>query len=337
MEAPGFAVRRIDVARGAKGDKINAPGRTVERHSSMQRADLADLAVFAAIARHGSFRRAALDLGVSTSALSHALRGLETRMGVRLLHRTTRSVAPTEAGAALLARVGPALAEIAEAVGAAGAFRETLGGVLRLNAPRSACRFVLMPLVARYLARHPGVRVEVVADDALGDMVAGGFDAGIRYGEHLAGDMIAVPLGGPARFAMVGAPAYLAGRPEPRHPADLAGHLCIRQRFPGGAIYRWELEKDGRELAVSVDGPLIVNDQALIVEAALAGLGLGLVFEDGVGAHLESGRLVRLMPDWCPAFPGLFLYYAGRRQIPPPLQAFIDLLRRPEAGLTARP
>lgn len=303
----------------------------------MQRADLADLAAFAAIARNGSFRRAALELGVSTSALSHALRGLETRMGVRLLHRTTRSVAATEAGAALLARIGPALDEIAAAVGAAGAFRETLGGVLRLNAPRSACRFVLMPLVARYLARHPGVRVEVTADDALTDVVAAGFDAGIRFGEHLAGDMIAVPLGGPQRFALVGAPAYLAGRPTPEEPADLVEHRCIRQRFPGGALYRWELEKDGRALAVSVDGPLIVNDQAMIVQAALAGLGLGLVFEDSVADPLASGRLVRLMPDWCPSFPGLFLYYAGRRQIPPPLQAFIDLVRRPEAGLTARP
>jgi DNA-binding transcriptional LysR family regulator len=303
----------------------------------MQRAGLADLAAFAAIARNGSFRRAALELGVSTSALSHALRGLETRMGVRLLHRTTRSVAATEAGAALLARIGPALDEIAAAVGAAGAFRETLGGVLRLNAPRSACRFVLMPLVARYLARHPGVRVEVTADDALTDVVAAGFDAGIRFGEHLAGDMIAVPLGGPQRFALVGAPAYLAGRPTPEEPADLVEHRCIRQRFPGGALYRWELEKDGRALAVSVDGPLIVNDQAMIVQAALAGLGLGLVFEDSVADHLASGRLVRLMPEWCPSFPGLFLYYAGRRQIPPPLQAFIDLVRRPEAGLTARP
>ncbi|KQP73359.1 MULTISPECIES: LysR family transcriptional regulator [unclassified Methylobacterium] len=303
----------------------------------MQRSDLADLTVFAAIARNGSFRRAALELGVSTSALSHALRGLETRMGVRLLHRTTRSVAPTEAGAALLTRIGPALAEIAEAVGAAGAFRATLGGALRINAPRSACRFVLMPLVARYLARHPAVRVEVVADDAMTDVVAGGFDAGVRFGEHLAGDMIAVALGGAQRFAVVGSPDYLAGRSHPEGPDDLGRHLCIRQRFPGGAIYRWELEKEGRAVAVSVDGPLIVNDQEMIVQAALAGLGLGLVFEESVVEHLASGRLVRLMPDWCPSFPGLFLYYAGRRQIPPPLQAFIDLVRRPEPDLTAIP
>lgn len=303
----------------------------------MRRGDLADLAAFAAIARNGSFRRAARELGVSTSALSHALRGLETRMGVRLLHRTTRSVAPTEAGAALLARIAPALTEIAAAVGAAGAFRATLGGALRINAPRSACRLVLMPLVACYLARYPGVRVEVAADDALTDVVAAGFDAGVRFGEHLAGDMIAVPLGGPQRFALVGAPAYLAGRPRPESPADLVEHLCIGQRFPGGAVYRWELEKDGRAVAVSVDGPLTVNDQEMIVEAALAGLGLGLVFEDSVGDHLASGRLIRLMPEWCPSFPGLFLYYAGRRQIPPPLQAFIDLVRRPETGLTATP
>jgi DNA-binding transcriptional LysR family regulator len=301
----------------------------------MRRADLSDLAAFVAIATRGSFRAAALDLGVSTSALSHALRGLETRLGVRLLNRTTRSVAPTEAGAALLARLAPAFAEIAEAVGEAGARRETLTGALRINAPRSACRFVLMPLVARFLARHPGVRVEVSADDALSDVVAGRFDAGVRVGERLAGDMIAVPLGGPLRFAVVGSPVYLADRPAPASPADLHGHRCIRQRFAGGSLYRWEFERDRRDIAVAVDGPLILNDQDFIVRAALDGLGLGFVFQDSVREHLDSGRLVRLLADWCPAFPGFFLYYAGRRQVPPPLRAFLDLLR--EIDPTARP
>lgn len=303
----------------------------------MQRSDLADLAAFAAIAARGSFRAAAADLGVSTSALSHALRGLETRMGVRLLHRTTRSVAPTEAGAALLVRIAPALAEIAEAVGAAGAFRETLGGTLRINAPRSACRLVLMPLVARFLAQHPGVQVEIAADDSMTDVVAAGFDAGVRVGEHLAADMIAVPLGGPLRFALVAAPAYLAEHPAPLDPDDLAGHRCLRQRFPGGSLYRWEFGKDGRDLVVAVGGPLVLNDQDLIVQAALDGLGLGFVFEDSVRAHLGTGRLVRLLTDWCPDFPGFFLYYAGRRHIPPPLRAFLDLLREPHPEPTATP
>ena len=293
----------------------------------MQRADLADLAAFATIAARGSFRAAAADLGVSTSALSHALRGLEARMGVRLLHRTTRSVAPTEAGAALLARIAPALTEIADAVGAAKALRETLGGTLRINAPRSACRLVLMPLVARFLARHPGVHVEIAADDAMTDVVAGGFDAGARVGEHLAADMIAVPLGGPLRFALVAAPAYLAEHPAPLHPGDLADHRCLRQRFLGGSLYRWEFGQDGRDLVVAVDGPLVLNDQDLLVQAALDGLGLAFVFEGGVRELLATARLVRLLPDWCPEFPGFFLYYAGRRHIPPPLRAFLDLLR----------
>jgi DNA-binding transcriptional LysR family regulator len=303
----------------------------------MQRADLADLAAFVAIARRGSFRAAATELGVSTSALSHVLRGLETRMGVRLLHRTTRSVAPTEAGAALLARIGPAFAEIAEAVGETSAFREILGGSLRINAPRSACHLVLMPLVARFLTLYPGVQVELIADNALTDVVAAGFDAGVRVGEHLAGDAIAVPLGGPLRFALVGTPAYLADQPALRSPADLADHRCIRQRFPGGALYRWEFEKDGRELAVAVEGPLTLNDQDMIIEAVRAGLGLGFVFEDSVRDDLASGRLVRLLPDWCPGFSGFFLYYMGHRRIPPPLRAFLDLVRMSGPDLKARP
>lgn len=303
----------------------------------MQRADLSDLAAFAAVATHRSFRRAARELGLSPSALSHSLRGLETRMGVRLLHRTTRSVSPTEAGAALLARLGPALSDISDAMEAASLFRDGLKGTLRINAPRSACRLVLMPFVGRFLALHQGVCLELVSDNALSDMVAGGYDAGIRFGEHLARDMIAVPFGGPQRFALVGAPAYLDRHGTPTTPADLAGHACIRQRFPGGDLYRWEFERDGQDRVVGVEGPLILTDQDMMVQAAIDGIGLTFVFEGYAVDALGDGRLVRLMPDWCPTFPGFFLYYAGHRQMPPILRAFIDLLKQPVPPATATP
>ncbi|MCF4128068.1 LysR family transcriptional regulator [Methylobacterium sp. SyP6R] len=299
----------------------------------MVRDDLSDLAAFAAVARHRSFRRAAAELGLSPSALSHAVRGLEERMGLRLLNRTTRSVAPTEAGAALLVRLGPALDDIAQAVAAARASASRPTGTLRLNAPRSACRLVLMPLLSRFLTLHPEIRVEVVSDDALTDIVGEGFDAGIRFGERLALDMVAVPVCGPQRFAVVAAPAYLARRGVPEVPADLAGHACLRQRFPGGSLFPWELECDRVAETVAVDGPLILGDQDLVRLAALDGLGIGFVFEGYVADDLASGSLMRLLSPWCPAFPGFHLYYPGRRQVPAPLRAFLDVVR--EAGRSA--
>jgi DNA-binding transcriptional LysR family regulator len=301
----------------------------------MVRDDLPDLAAFAAVARHRSFRRAAAELGLSPSALSHALRGLEARMGVRLLNRTTRSVAPTEAGAALLVRLAPALDDIAGAMAAASAAAERPAGTLRLNAPRSACRLVLMPLVARFLALHPEVRVEVASDDALTDIVGEGFDAGVRFGERLALDMVALPLSGPQRFAVVAAPAYLARRGTPDEPGDLSRHACLLQRFPGGSLFHWELERDGIPAPVAVDGPLILGDQDLIRLAALDGLGIALVFEGYVAEDIADGRLVRLLAPWCPSFPGFHLYYPGRRQVPAPLRAFLDVVR--EAGRRAPP
>lgn len=301
----------------------------------MVRDDLSDLAAFAAVARHRSFRRAAAELGLSPSALSHALRGLEERMGVRLLNRTTRSVAPTEAGAALLLRLAPALDAIAAAVDAAIAAASRPAGTLRLNAPRSACRLVLMPLLARFLTLYPEVRAEVASDDALTDIVGEGFDAGVRFGERLALDMVAVPLSGPQRFAVVAAPAYLASRGTPQAPGDLTGHACLRQRFPGGSLFPWELERDGVAAAVAVDGPLILGDQELIRLAALDGLGIGLVFEGYVADDIAAGRLVRLLAPWCPPFPGFHLYYPGRRQVPAPLRAFLDVVR--EAGRLVPP
>ncbi|AWN50681.1 LysR family transcriptional regulator [Methylobacterium sp. 17Sr1-1] len=301
----------------------------------MVRDDLPDLAAFAAVARHRSFRRAAAALGLSPSALSHALRGLEERMGVRLLNRTTRSVAPTEAGAALLARLAPALDDIAGAMAAASAAAARPAGTLRLNAPRSACRLVLMPLIARFLTLHPEVRVEVASDDALTDIVGEGYDAGVRFGERLALDMVALPLSGPQRFAVVAAPAYLARRGTPDEPGDLSGHACLRQRFPGGSLFHWELERDGIPAPVAVDGPLILGDQDLIRLAALDGLGIALLFEGYVADDLADGRLVRLLAPWCPSFPGFHLYYPGRRQVPAALRAFLDVVR--EAGRRVPP
>lgn len=298
----------------------------------MQRGDLPDLAAFAAVATHRSFRKAAAGLGVSPSALSHVIRGIETRLGVRLLHRTTRSVAVTEAGAALLARIGPALAEIGEAVEATRRFRDEITGTLRINAPHTACRFILLPLVARFLVRHPGVAVEIVPDNALTDMVAEGFDAGIRMGERVAGDMIALPIGGPQRFAVVGSPAYLARNGMPRDPDDLRRHACIRQRFPDGRIFKWEFERDGEAHDLEVEGPLTFGDQDLMVEAASRGIGLAFVFESYAAPALARGEVVRLLEEWCPAFPGFHLYYSGRRHRPSALRAFIDLVREGEPG-----
>ncbi|MEH3143855.1 MAG: LysR family transcriptional regulator [Methylobacterium frigidaeris] len=299
----------------------------------MNRPDLSDLAAFAAVARHRSFRRAAAELAVSPSALSHALRGLEERVGVRLLNRTTRSVAPTEAGAALLARLVPALDEIARGVEDAAASLGRPVGLLRINAPRTACRLVLMPLVTRFLARHPGIRVEVASDDALTDVVRDGFDAGVRFGERVARDMVAVPLGGPQRFAVVAAPSYLAARGVPAHPDDLAGHACLRQRFPGGAVFRWEFARGEEERALALDGPLLAGDQDLLLQAAAAGAGLALVFEGLAAPALAEGRLRRVLEPWCPAFPGFVLYHPGRRRMPAPLRAFLDMLREPRAAV----
>ncbi len=294
----------------------------------MIRAELSDLAIFASIARHRSFRRAATELGLSTSALSHALKGLEARLGIRLLHRTSRSVAPTEAGEALLKRLAPALAEIGAAVDEAASMRDGPSGTLKINAPRSVCRLLLLPLVTRFLAACPRVRVEVVADDALTDIVARGFDAGVRIGERLAGDMIAVPLSPPQRFVVVGAPAYLEARGLPQAPHELIGHACLRQRFPGGEVLPWGFVNGKESFDVSIDGPLILGDQELILDAVLAGLGLAYIFEAYAKPAVEAGRAISVLDAWCPAFPGFFLYYPGRRHPPPALRAFIDMIRR---------
>ena len=297
----------------------------------MSLASLPDLHAFAAVARWRSFRKAALVLEVSPSALSHALRGLEARLGVRLLHRTTRSVAPTEAGERLLARLAPALGDIQAALDEVNAFRDSPVGTLRINAPRAAAEWVLAPLVTRFLRTHPGMRVDLVSDDGFVDIVSAGFDAGVRFGESLQQDMVAVPLGGPQRFIVVASPAHVAAHGVPRHPSDLARHPCVRVRFPSGALYRWEFAKGRRSLDVEVDGPLALGDVHLMVRAAEDGLGLAYVYEQHAAQALAEGRLVTVLDDWCPRIPGFFLYYPSRKLLPAGLKAFIGMLREDTA------
>lgn len=293
----------------------------------MDRTCLADLQTFAVVARLRSFRRAAVELGVSPSALSHAMRNLETRLGLRLLQRTTRSVAPTEAGERLLARLSPALLDIESALDEVNAFRDSPLGNLRVNAPKSAVELVLAPLVTRFLAAHPGMRVELVADDAFVDIVAEGFDAGVRFGESLQQDMVAVPLGPPLDFVVVASPAYLAAHGRPEHPRDLQGHACIRIRFPSGAFYRWEFARGTEQLEVEVDGPLATGEMCAILRAAEDGLGVAYTYARYAAPGLASGRLVKVLEDWTPPAAGLFLYYPSRKLMPAGLRAFVEMLR----------
>ncbi len=297
----------------------------------MSRPSLAALEVFLAVARRGSFRAVAAERGVSPSALSHVIRGLEQTLDVRLFNRTTRSIRITEAGEQLLHRIAPALDDVSEGLQAVGALRGRVGGLLRLNVPRIANELIVEPIVGRFLAAYPQVRLEVVSFDGLVDIVAEGFDAGIRRDRRLAPGMIAVPVGPARRFAVVGSPCYLAGREPPRAPQDLHGHACIERRFPNGARYAWEFARRGEALEVEVSGPLIVDDTALMLRAALDGVGLAFVFEELVAGHLASGALVRLLEPWCPMLPRFFLYYPGRRQVPAALRAFIDMVRAPPA------
>jgi DNA-binding transcriptional LysR family regulator len=293
----------------------------------MNLASLTDLQAFAAVARLRSFRQAASELGVSPSALSHALRGLETRLGVRLLNRTTRSVAPTEAGERLLSRLSPALQDIHGALDEINAFRDSPLGTLRINAPHAACELVLAPLVARFIDTHPGMRVELVADNAFVDIVATGFDAGARFGESLQQDMVALPLGPAQRFVVVASPDYLAAHGTPRCPRELQQHRCIRIRFTNGGFYRWKFARGNEQLEIEVDGPLAVAEMSLMIDAAERGLGLAYVFAQYAAAPVAAGRLVTVLDDWCPEIPGFYLYYPSRKLMPAGLKAFVELLR----------
>jgi DNA-binding transcriptional LysR family regulator len=287
----------------------------------------ADLATFLAIARHRSFRAASVELGVSASALSHAMRNIEDRLGLRLFNRTTRSVALTEAGGRLFTRITPAFRDISDALDDLNTFRGKPAGTLRLNTARQAAHLVLLPLVTTFLRAYPDVKVELATDDALVDMVSAGFDAGIRFGETIAADMIAVPIGPRHRFAVVASPDYFKDRKKPVTPHDLSTLPCIRFRFTSGNYYRWEFERGGMDIAIEVDGPLTLNDQDLMLQAALDGVGLAYVFEAQATNLIKQKKLVRVLADWCPAYPGFFLYYPSRRQLPSALRAFIDFTR----------
>ena len=293
---------------------------------------LDELQAFVAVVQAGGFREAARASGASASGYSEAIRRLEAGLGVRLLNRSTRSVVPTEAGMRLLERLVPALAEVDAAIDVVNGFRDRPAGTLRLNVPTSAARLVLPQIVPAFLAAYPDIRLEIVAEETLVDMVAAGFDAGIRYEERLEQDMIAIPIGPHTqRPAVAAAPAYLARHGRPRHPRDLLGHACIRGRFASGAMPPWEFERDGEVIRVDVSGPLTVRIGAateLAVAAAIAGTGVIQLFEQWLQPHFDSGALEPVLRDWWRPFTGPFLYYPSRRYMPAPLRAFVDFIAR---------
>lgn len=285
--------------------------------------DLRDLQAFAAVARARNFRRAATTEGVSASGLSQRVRALEEQLGVRLFNRSTRSVALTEAGELLLGRLTPVLADVGAALDAVRGLRAEPAGRLRINAPAPTVELVLAPMVAPFLARHPQIELEIIPDTALIDIVAEGFDAGVRFGEHLAQDMIAVPLGPPERYAVVGSPDLIARHGRPKRPQDVLSIPCILTRFRSGSLRDWEFEKAGRVIRLMPPAALISINTMLQLRAALDGVGLFSTFEGHVREHVAAERLVSVLEDWCPEFPGPFLYYPSRRQPPPALAAFI--------------
>jgi DNA-binding transcriptional LysR family regulator len=294
-------------------------------------ADLGDLNGFVAVAQAGGFREAARITNGSASSLSEAVSRLEARLGVRLMNRTTRSVVPTEAGARLLERLGPALGEVEAALDVVNRFRGRPAGTLRLNVPVSAARLVLPRIVPQFLAAFPDIRLDIVAEDRFVDMLAAGCDAGIRYGERLEQDMIAIPIGPRTqRSATAASAAYLNRHGKPEHPRDLLAHACLRGRFASGAMTEWEFERAGEIIKLDPSGPLIVSAGTgtdLAIDAAIAGAGIIHIFEAWLRPHLDSGALQPVLEPWWQVFPGPFLYYPGRRHLPAPLRAFVDFTR----------
>ncbi|NQE61695.1 LysR family transcriptional regulator [Caulobacter sp. RHG1] len=294
----------------------------------MKRDEAGDLLAFMAVAEEGSFTRAAAKLATSQSALSHTVRRLETRLGLRLLSRTTRSVALTEAGERLLRTIGPAFAEIDGGIASLSELRDKPAGTIRMTTSEHAAHTVLWPALRPLLRSYPDLNVELVIDSSLTDIVTERFDAGVRLGESIAKDMVAIQIGPELRMAVVGAPSYFAEHPKPKAPQDLADHRCINLRLPtAGGLYAWELEKGSRDLHVRVDGQLIFNNSRMIVRAAVDGLGLACVLEDLVAEALASGELVRVLGDWCPPFAGYHLYYPSRRQPSAAFALVVDALR----------
>jgi DNA-binding transcriptional LysR family regulator len=294
-------------------------------------ADMQDLLAFLAVVQAGGFREAARTGNGSASQLSDAVKRLETRLGVRLLHRTTRSVSPTEAGERLAERLVPALAEVEASLDVVNRFRDRPAGTLRLNVPANVARTVLPPIITPFLKHYPEIRLEVIVEDSFVDLLAAGCDAGIRYDERLAQDMIAVPIGPRTqRLVTAAAPAYLQAHGRPEHPRDLLQHACLRGQFSGGAIPVWEFERDDEIVRIDPPGPLQVRSGAafdLAVQAAIDGLGIIHLFEDWLRPHFESGALVPVLEPWWQSFSGPFLYYSGRRHLPSPLRAFVDFIR----------
>jgi DNA-binding transcriptional LysR family regulator len=294
----------------------------------MHRGNLNDLLAFLAVGRERSFTKAAAKLGVSQSALSHTIRGLEARLGLRLLTRTTRSVSPTEAGERLLHIVGPRFEEIEAELEALSELRDKPAGTVRITATDYAADTVLWPRLAKLLRKYPDIKVEITIDYGLTDIVAQRFDAGVRLGEQVAKDMIAVRIGPDIRMAVVGAPSYFRGRSEPRRPPELIGHNCANLRLPThGGLYAWEFEKGHHETRVRVEGQLVFNGTAQMLNAALAGFGLAYVPEDLARPHIAKGHLKRVLEDWCPPFSGYHLYYPSRRQSSPAFALLVDTLR----------
>ncbi len=304
----------------------------------MSRSGLSEFEAVIAVARHGSFRAAATELGLSPSALSHAVAALEARLAVRLFNRTTRSVSLTEAGARIVARVTPALSDIRDAIEDINSRRDTPSGTLRLNTSTGAAWQIMQPIVLDYMRRYPQMKVEIATEGRLIDIVAAGFDAGIRLADTVPQDMISIPIDRQQRFVVVGSPGYFETHPKPERPADLLAHSCIRSRMPSGAIWDWDFHRHGEEFSVAVDGPLTLDEPNLMQQAARAGVGLAYLTEWNAAADIASGRLVPVLTDWSAAFAGLCLYYPGRRLVPAGLRALIDLVRafHAEHGSLAR-
>jgi DNA-binding transcriptional LysR family regulator len=299
----------------------------VKKITLMSKPTLAELRAFMAVAEHRSFRRAADLLGITRSSLSHIMRGLEDRLGARLLHRTTRSVSLTDTGERLLKRIDPLMSGLDAALEDVAGEQGRLTGELRINGSEGAIRLLLQEIVPQFMARYPGITLDLVAEGKLVDIVGEGFDAGIRLGEAVPRDMIAVRLSPDMRFLAVASPDYLAAHPAPETPDDLARHQCLRQRLPSGKRYRWEFQKRAEEVAMDVPGSLTLDNTQLMVEAAQNGLGIAYVPEDYAQAALKEGRLKTVLDDWCPPIPGLFLYFSGNRHVPASLRALIELVR----------
>jgi DNA-binding transcriptional LysR family regulator len=301
--------------------------RLVLYNRSMDRSHLPQLAIFATVAACGGFRGAARELGIAPSAISHAISSLEQSLGVRLLTRTTRSVAVTDEGAILLKRLKPALGEIDLALDAVREANDRVAGNLRLSVPPFAAHWLLAPRLADFSRTYPGVTLDLRVEEPFNDIVAAGMDAGMRLGESLESDMIAVRMSDAISASVVAAPDYFRSHPVPMHPRDLLDHHCIRRRFASGQIYRWEFEKGNEEIVLDVDGPLILGDDRLVIEAVLGGAGIAFLLQYMAPQAIADGRLHRVLEDWCAPFPGVYLYYPGRRQMRPALRAFIDFFK----------